>query len=69
MNAHSKCINTDLPLFILMQYREAMSKPRESGGQEEIPNDLESLSEPSTSVAHLTSLEHFNDVCEWSVSS
>ncbi len=47
-----------------------MSKPRETEGQEETPNDIESLSEPSTSVAHLTAiLEHCNDVCDWSVSA
>ncbi|KAL9984136.1 hypothetical protein ACROYT_G006399 [Oculina patagonica] len=51
-------------------YREAMSKPRETEGQEETPNDIESLSEPSTSVAHLTAiLEHCNDVCDWSESA
>ena len=45
-----------------------MSKPRESAGPEEIQNDIESLSEPSGSVAHLSALEHCSDVCEWTVS-
>ncbi|XP_020606100.1 diacylglycerol kinase iota-like [Orbicella faveolata] len=50
-------------------YREAMSKPRESAGPEEIQNDTESLSEPSCSVAHLSALEHCSDVCEWTESA
>ena len=54
--------------MIFLEYREAMSKPSESAGPEEIPNDMESLSEPSCSVAHLSALEHCTDVCEWAVS-
>lgn len=46
-----------------------MSKPRESGGPEELQNDIESLSEPSCSIAHLSALEHCTDVCEWTVSA
>ena len=45
-----------------------MSKPRQSTGLEEVQNDIESLSEPSCSVAHLSALEHCTDVCEWTVS-
>ena len=45
-----------------------MSKPRESGGPEELQNDIESLSEPSCSIVHLSALEHCTDVCEWTVS-
>ena len=45
-----------------------MSKSRESAGPDEIQNDIESLSEPSCSVAHLSALEHCTDVCEWTVS-
>lgn len=45
-----------------------MSKPRESEGLEEMQNDIESLPEPSASVAHLNSLEICTDVCEWTVS-
>ena len=45
-----------------------MSKPRESEGQDEVQNDIEPQSEPSTSVPHPTAAEHCNDECEWSVS-
>ena len=46
-----------------------MSKPTGRDAPETQHNDLEPLSEASTSDAHLTALEHDSDVCQWTVSS
>ena len=62
-------LRLNLIVICFLEYREAMSKPRESGGPEELKNDIEFLSEPSCSFAHLSALEHYSDVCEWTVSS
>lgn len=50
-------------------YREAMSKPTGRDTIEFFQNDLEPVSEASTSSAHLTDLEHHTDVCEWTEST
>ena len=60
----SSCISE----FSSFAYREAMSKPTGRDTMEFFQNDLEPVSEASTSSAHLTDLEHHTDVCEWTVS-
>lgn len=45
-----------------------MFKLRESGGFEELQNDIEFLFELSCSIVYFSVLEYCIDVCEWIVS-